>query len=149
MIPNASGAQILWEQNTTGEELHLALIRFPVAGNVIQQFSVVSVHDDYLICQAWDGEFLSGINVQIAKPFLLKNSFFDGFSYDGVSYTYIDVNTREATDGTTTETQIVTPAYSIEATIYAVRDVLGGVDLNGSGIEWLDLNVDGRAWAKE
>jgi len=149
LISNSSGAQILWEEDTAGEALHLALVRFPVAGNIIQQFAVRSVQDDYLICQAWDGGFLSGIDVQVAKPFLLKNSFFDGQTVDGVSYTYLDVNTREATDGTTTETQLVTPSYFLDATIYAVKDVIGGVDLNGSGIEWLDLNVDGRAWAKQ
>jgi hypothetical protein len=32
LVPNASGAQILYEQPTTGVELHLALVRIPAGG---------------------------------------------------------------------------------------------------------------------
>lgn len=63
---------------------------------------------------------------------------FDTLSREGVTYVYSDVNNRVA-DGA--ETQQLTPAYLLQDVIY-VAWVPGG---DGS---YVDLNIDGRQWAK-
>jgi hypothetical protein len=60
--------------------------------------------------------------------------------------------TRTADDGATTETQVIVPAYVVDDVIYAMRGIEGGtnvIDDQNESVEWIDLNLDGRAWAKE
>lgn len=58
-------------------------------------------------------------------------------SRDGVSYVYTDINNRTA-DGT--ETQKMTPLYIINDYVYVATVVAEGA--------YVDLNVDGRQWAR-
>jgi len=62
---------------------------------------------------------------------------FNESSRGGVTYVYTDINNRTA-DGT--EVQQLTP-------IYIVGDLLMISEAN-DGQFWIDLNVDGRQWAK-
>lgn len=59
-------------------------------------------------------------------------------SREGVSYTYTDINTRTA-DGS--ENQKMTPSYVVGDKIRAAYRFEGDGSL-------LDLNIDGRQWAK-
>ena len=59
-------------------------------------------------------------------------------------------NTEDSAD---TEVQIIVPAYVEDDIIYAMRGIKGGIDTKNDdnpeqNLFWLDLNVDGRAWAK-
>ena len=63
---------------------------------------------------------------------------FDPVTRAGVSYVYSDINNRVA-DGT--ETQQLTPEYLLQDFLYVVWNAGG----NGS---YVDLNMDGRQWAK-
>lgn len=118
----------------------------------IRQFKVVSEHGDYLKANPYDGaESNTDVEILIAKPYLLRQSL---ASRNSLTFTYSS-NTRTADDGSETEDQVVVPSYVVGDVIYAMRNVQGGTSVNISinGIDkkvvWLDLNIDGRAWAKE
>lgn len=93
-------------------------------------------------------EFEGTVDITAARPYLLRRTPFDGQVYNGITYTYIDQDTRTATDGSTVETQRITPDYVLGDIIYVVREVLGGTAVSVS-LRALDLNVDGRCWAAE
>ena len=125
----------------------------------------VSSFGDYMLCRTWDGTTEGATMIAVARPFLLRKSVFDGFLIDGYSYTYASVSqrvkTRDSDDKA--ETQVIVPAYvnsdtsDIRHIIYAATGISGGTKVLETGNEldptkpvtWLDLNVDGRAWAKK
>ena len=116
----------------------------------VRQFEVVGVRTDYLICNAFDGTN-AGAEFAVAMPYLLRRTPFDGSSRNGISYDYTSATARTATQDTTTETQVIVPSYVAGDIIYGVKGVIGGTDTydaDDAAVEWLDMNVDGRAWAK-
>lgn len=118
----------------------------------IRRFRVVSVETDYLYCNTWDGVTQGDVAVKVVLPYLLRRTPFDGYTRNGITYTYTSDTEREADDGSDTETQVIVPSYVVDDEIYAVRNVTGtsGVrDSDNVPVDWLDLNVDGRAWAKQ
>lgn len=124
----------------------------PGSSTKIQQFTISGVYSDYLVCNPYDGSVDTTQTVIIAKPYLLRQTPFDGGSRNGVSYTYTTSVSRSATDGSAVETQSVTPSYIGGDIIYAVRNIAGKTATYNAQveiIEWLDINADGRAWAKE
>ena len=114
-----------------------------------QRFRVKSVGIDVLICREWDGTTEGAIDVNVALPYLLQRTPFDGNTRNGVTYTYTNNFTRTASDGSTVETQRITPDYVVDDEIVAVAvgTVLGG--FNEITSDWIDANLDGRAWAAE
>ena len=85
----------------------------------------------------------------IAKGQLIRNSV---VARAGITYTYSAVDTRTADDGAATEDQVIVPSYTVDDEIYAMRGINRGSgvfsDPNSTQkIEWLDLNLDARAWA--
>lgn len=145
----------------------------------IQRFKVVGFENDYLVCLTLDkqsDDITEGISgnspIPVAKPYLLRKTPFDANSTaytenaDGsgaqtIDYTYSDHVTREATDGDSTETQVITPAYFYGDEILAILRPSGGTGLNSVtftylGVEyanqkvvWEDLNTAARFWARE
>lgn len=95
----------------------------------IDWFVVITESDDYVTCERRDG---GGI-VALAKPFQIRGA--------------TAVRTVNA------ENQEILPAYALNDQIYGVY-MPNGVGLNfTTGVTtntlfWLDLNVDGRYWAK-
>jgi hypothetical protein len=124
-------------------------------GVVVRQFKLVgSGSDDKLLGQEIDSAGVIGDNAWIAKPYLLRYTPFHEQTRNGIEYTYSSYTQRTADDGEDTETQVVVPSYVSGDLIYAVRGVVGGTTVTLSGtppppVEWLDLNVDSRAWAKK
>lgn len=124
-------------------------------GNVravrVQQFKVVSVQQDYLVCRTWNGTEQGDSDVFVALPYLLRRTPFDGAARNGISYSYGDNVSRTASLSGEDEAQVMVPSYVAGDVIYAVRNSAGGtgVTANAAAVQWLDLNVDGRAWAKE
>jgi hypothetical protein len=109
-----------------------------------------------VIIQAIEGDYLECVQVgrtgpspctpgvdclKVARPFMLRTSL---TSHAGVSFTYTNATTRVAD---ATETQVIIPAYVVGDEI-----IIGRV-YEGTGVAaaqaWIDLNVDGRMWAKE
>lgn len=96
-----------------------------------------------------DGTEVQGtVNVQFSLPYLLRQTPFDGQTYNGVTYTYTGLHVREATDGVDTETQRITPAYVLGDIVYIARLVRGGGGV-ANAIRSVDLNLDGRCWAAD
>ena len=76
-------------------------------------------------------------------------------------YAYLNFQKRKAentTDSTDTEVQIIVPAYVADDLIYCAKGIRGGIDTKNDGpkndgkdevaLFWIDMNVDGRVWAK-
>jgi len=122
------------------------------SGAKIEQLKVVTIGDDLLVCVPYDSLSADTENpFLVAMPYLLRRTPFDGLERDGITYTYIGSTSRDATDGSDTERQLITPSYVAGDIIYAARNITGKTDvrdINDVVIEWLDINVDGRAWAK-
>lgn len=140
------GAQILWEDGFAADEPHLALVRLPMDACIIRM-RVVSVHNNHLLCTRWIGAGWSSIQEKVAKPFLLRASI---TTRNGINYTFTDPFTRTATQASNTETQVIVPSYvANHDEIFAVPLPHTGVIDSGRELTLLDLNVDGRAWAKK
>lgn len=136
-----------------------------IASSRAQMFVTIGVSDkpDYLRCKTWDGTTMGTEVIAVARPPLLQQTRFDGFLIDGYAYSYdgpnFRIKTRES-DGKS-EQQVIVPAYANETgsdvhqIIYAIRAPTGLVESDDVGpiddaiIQWVDLNVDGRAWAKK
>lgn len=88
---------------------------------------------------------------EVAKPATLRRTPFDGENINGITYSYNSNDERTATlSNGVQETQRVIPLLEEhEATIFVawIPTGTGVSDSNGEPIHWLDLNVDGRAWA--
>lgn len=119
------------------------------ANVMIARFVITEVAGDYLVCREFDGTQQGDQNVFVAKPPLLRNSL---GSRASITYTYANVDERTADNSAETEDQVVVPSYAVDDEIYAVRGLVRGSgvlsDPGGTQkIEWLDLNLDARAWA--
>lgn len=115
---------------------------------LIVQANVVEQGGDWLKVLTWDGTTEGTTEIIVAKPYLLRRSI---TSWNGITYTYTSDYEREATDGVDTEDQVIVPAYVADDIVYIVRVSAFGTDVedeDGNPVYWLDLNVDGRAWAK-
>ena len=129
------------------------------SGLFVRRFRIVSEDGDYLTCNEWDGETQGSVEFIVAKNYLCRRTPFDGSSRtvrgEEISYTYSSDTEREADDGTNTEDQLVVPAYTADDEIFAMKPIAGGTGASykvggvDTAIEWLDLNADSRAWAKE
>ena len=124
-----------------------AVSQTPGEPGSISKYTIAVIHDDYW--EADDGSL-------IAKPWRLRRTPFDGQSitFDDenggtytVTYNYTTSIKRTATIGSTfTELQVVIPRMKVDFDhVYAM------VSDNGTGltgIDLIDINADGRAWAR-
>ena len=120
----------------------------------IRLMKIQSIDDDFLICRTWNGTTLGPTDIKVAKPYMLRKTPFDGETRAGITYTYTSVGTRTADDQTETEDQVIVPSYLANDEIIAILGTKGGTNTTDGEedpkkINWLDLNVDARAWAKE
>lgn len=136
------------------------------AGTTVDQYRIKSVENDFYTCRSWNGSEEGTSEVYVARPFEHRVTQFNGrtiaFSSDGdafsATYAYTSTTKRTKTVGTDAETQVLVPYIKNDFhLIYVVRvsqPLTAGeantpiTDPNGSAIKLLDLNVDGRAWAK-
>jgi len=122
----------------------------------VRPFKIVQLNTtngDFLYGQLVDyaGDHPQAFDVAIARPYLLRQTPFDGLTRDGITYTYTSKILRTADDGNDSITEQIIPKYVNDDIIYGIRAVGSGVDVRDDSEEvlyWLDLNVDGRAWAK-
>lgn len=120
----------------------------------IRQFKVTEVLQDYLVCLPWDGVAEGTALTYVAKPPTLRASV---TARNGITYTGVSTNgqTRTATSGSDSETQVIIPTYLLGDVLYAVRNVKGGTGVTREAggadvpVVWQDLNVDGRQWAED
>ena len=122
---------------------------FSLAPPISRRFRIKSVQGDYLTCRTWNGVVEGGNDVLVAKNYLLRNSI---VSRGGISYTYTSTTERTANDGADTENQVVVPSYVVNDEIFAIPFQKGGTGAenpSGGYVNYLDINSDGRAWAKK
>ena len=121
----------------------------------LRRFSIQEVKDDYLICNPVSSDgVVSGDIVRIAKPWTLRTLAARNF----VTYnTYTgDGQYRNAVASGITERQVVVPHYFEEDIVFAATGIAGGTDVTYENesfeivaVNWLDVNVDARAWARQ
>lgn len=134
-------------------------VRKPV---VVKRFIVVSAdHPDSILCAIVPGG--EGV-VHIARPYLLRRTPFHGKRRDGIEFQYTSNTERTATrkdppppqgQAEPTENQRIIPKYVRDDVITAITQTLSGLDelkysVGGETLvtPWVDMNLDGRYWAK-
>lgn len=126
-----------------------------VSERIIARFRIEAIEGDYLEGIFWDGFTEPDFGeitprIQVAKPFMLRTSL---ESHGDVTFTYTDNVTRTASaDGEDDETQVIVPSYEIDDELIIMRGIngeTGVISETDSVVEWIDMNIDARAWAKE
>lgn len=132
-----------------------------VEGASVTQYKLTAISDDYIEGKTWDGTTLGETAIRIAKPWRLRKTPFDGqtvvYNFNGsnisIRYTYQATPGYRAaailTAPTATENQAIIPIYKVDDIIYATEPENGTlVTVSQVALTWLDVNVDGRAWAR-
>ena len=108
---------------------------------------------EYLTCTLINADGTDGETVSVLKPPLLRESFLESVVRNGVTVTMdaVDPSKATATDGTDTETWLVTLPYVPGDHLRLGPAPTGEVvnDAQGNLITLRDLNEDGRTWAQE
>lgn len=122
----------------------------------IQHFEIKEVKGDYVLCYAVTSVGTGTVEIPVAKPYLHRQSL---TSRNGIAYTYqtafegsTAIVERVATKSPNTETQRVVPQYVSGDRIFASKLINGGTgvkDIDDKPVRFIDLNLDGRAWAKK
>jgi hypothetical protein len=109
--------------------------------STVAWFVYKSMQSDHLVCRSYEGGLEGSIDVNVYKPHQLRFSV-GGRTIDGVAISYsaynIEDQTRTAGLLANTYTEVIT-------TRYVVGDIIAATQIEG---EWVDMNIDGRAWAK-
>lgn len=127
---------------------------------IIRRFKLSGVGADTVGGKPWDGANLGGAAVEIAKPPLTRVTPYDGKSRWHLDYDYTSNIERVAHDqeSDTDETQVIVPRNVMPTDggeagpdiIVAANLVDGSLaDSGGDAVQWMDINADGRTWAKK
>jgi hypothetical protein len=127
-----------------------------------QLFRVFEIEKDYISCYVADSNGTSESIVHVAMPYILQQTHYEDRTTDrrDISYEYItaladDPNAvrRTATNADDDEeAQIIVPAYEVDDIIIGFTGIRGGTNIsddNDDPVIWMDLNIDGRMWAKD
>lgn len=124
----------------------------------IARLRVKSVQDDHLVCRTWDGTTEGTYDIKVAKPPTLRKTPYHGktitFNGSALTFSYSNGFTRTVTKGTSTETQIIVPAYTGTGAGYGGEEIYAeycptGLLIGGEVVGLVDKNIDGRQWAKQ
>lgn len=159
-----AGIGIKVDRNGNGSVISVTQVPKAAKGTpgVITQYRLISVQDDYLTCQEFDGS-AAGDTVLIAKPFNLRKTGWHGVTvtyqleaFPGgggnmqISYNYIGPTYRIATlvaGGVPgSEQQVILPRYVPGKSI-----IFASGSSNGTGVssaDLIDINADGRAFGR-
>lgn len=120
----------------------------------IQLIITNNADGDFITCATWDGSNQGTEDILVAKPYLLQQSTLDGQTdTNGIAYVFTGIDALTATQSSTStvENWEVTMDYNVGDLIYAIGNIEGGIDdadSDGNQLQWIDLNIDGRGWAK-
>ena len=166
-----SAPDYLLSVHPTGTTLNPA---FPPAsrkgGSSVARMIIKEIQSDWFNCLFYDqdgqhpalDEAEASDFIQVAKPWELRFSPWDGQTIDGITFSYagedLDWSRRKATQGIVTEFQIVVRPWYLGEIILAVSKIKGGTDQQddgpaGDGVDaediiWEDLNTAAHAWAQ-
>lgn len=124
------------------------------------KFSLISAitYPDTLRCYRVraDGSVDTSKEIWVAKPYLLRQTPFDGKTRGGISYTYSTPVKRTASNGAVSQEEIIIPKYVAGDIITARRGmptlVTNNGEIGGNAVTqkliW-EAYYEGRAWARE
>jgi hypothetical protein len=117
----------------------------------LASYRVKSKSGDVLTCRTWDGtnEGTSDVKVAVNRYSReLTSETIAGTTYNYGTYTAIDSynKTRISDDGSTTETQVVTPMWYVNGVIDVMSTNFSGV--TSGGFDLTLIEVSPRCWAK-
>jgi hypothetical protein len=135
-----------------------ALVRFggtaPSAA-ICVKYIKDSTDGDCIIVHSWDGTTEGSVDIYAAKPYLNRQTPFDGETVNGVTYAYLVSYKRSATfnfAGTDqTITEWITPSYNVGDILYIEAAPTPGIANQGTPaapVIYIDKNIDGRTWAQ-
>jgi hypothetical protein len=114
----------------------------------LQRMRVKSVADDYVRCVTYDGSVEGADTINVAKPYDLRRSPFDGNAVNGVTYHYTSENVRTANDSNRTVLQTVREEYYVDSEIYASYRPKGDTGVTSPEVYWIDSNQAARRWGR-
>lgn len=108
---------------------------------------IKGIGDNDLTCCEWDGKTLETLEIKVARPYLSRRYVY-ALSTSPV-YTYVDAQKRTVPNGTQTDTHEITAKYNVGDMILAANvHTFEDSSTDALEWEWLDLNMDGRDWAR-
>lgn len=108
---------------------------------------VTAINADTLTCTVVANGKVAAEGITVAKPCYLRQSVWDGETYNGITYTYTDSQHRSAdSGGSTTEDQVVDPLYTTDGPCPHIFAQWVGNNTGIDDVGWLDINDDSRAW---
>lgn len=135
--------------------------RNPLPQMNCQMFRVFEVQKDYIVCYVADSNGTSEEITHIAMPYILQQTHYEDRTTNRRDITYVydapiaGENTvrRTATNADAEEEiQVIVPSYEVDDIIVGFVGLRGGTNVNDvedEPIMWMDLNIDGRMWAKD
>jgi hypothetical protein len=120
-----------------------------VSAIIVAWFQIVDEDDDFLICYMLHPETGAPIEkeINVAKPYMLRLTTFDGETRNGVTYAYSDPQTRTASkSGEDDITERITPSFQADDIIRAMSGMTGGT-LCADAPVW-EMMPDIRSWAE-
>ncbi len=120
----------------------------------VTRLKITVIADDYITCNTWDGTTAGTDPIIVAKPPTLRSAV-TAYAAPGETFncTYdATAATRTATGATTgiVETHKLNVPYAVGDEIFAAVSVGDtGVEITGTPVTYVDLNVDGRHWVRQ
>ena len=112
------------------------------------QVRINSEFGDYLGVTKVASGTTTGTVFNVAKPYALRQTPFDGQTIGGVTRTYSSSLTRVASNSDFGQVEVIVPSYIPGVSlIYITATDHTDVFVSGSELKFLDLNTDGRVWA--
>lgn len=122
-------------------------VLFGAAGGNIQ-CRVASEFGDYLTVIKINSGTTVGTLFDVAKPYALRKTPFDGVTINGVTRVYSTNLTRVASNSLFGQSEIIVPNYNLGADIIYIAGVdHSDVFVSSAELKFVDLNMDGRVWA--
>ena len=154
VLESAAGGEVALISQESGTGELWAYGSFP---NIVteQQFRVKRLDvPDTLTCVTYDGTNEGTKEIQVAMPWELRLTPFDGQVWHDITFNYIDFQHREAVFGEDDPVKvIILPLYKEDDIVVGSRNIGGGLDAidasTGNQAEWLDANKGGRYWATD
>lgn len=129
--------------------------------STIQQFKIVADGGDYWVCHTWDGTTEGSSAVNVAKPYKIRAGtgkittetirgvpHYYTYSYSSGIYIRSVYTDSSYTTNSLVERNTIIPSPIPGDIIYATSGFSTASPSTLVGVEYLDLNVDGRAWAE-
>jgi hypothetical protein len=108
--------------------------------------TVTAINADTLTCTVIANGKVVAESITVAKPCYLRQTEWDGVTYDGAAYVYSDSQTRVCSVGYTDTDQEVYPSYDIASPCPVIFAQWVGNNSGVAGVGWVDLNLDARHW---